>query len=209
MLDGESTSQYVMGFDERQDDRDVDASVRALRPRSSRRGSWESEMSRWSARGPLGTPSFARDLSVWTKTEELPVESDVHRDRDSIASASALNHFTATQTDIDPATPNMPSSSNLKLDPTDITPGKEHSPDDMENVLSSKFASLGRESQLQEPTREDALPLAKVAMGPELISLTPPAQPRSIDDAKASDSGAEQTLSVDSGKMDDADSRAS
>ncbi|VDB83280.1 unnamed protein product [Peniophora sp. CBMAI 1063] len=52
-----------------------DASVRALRPRSSRRGSWESEMSGWSARmtgggsmvalGP-GTPSVLRDRSVWS-----------------------------------------------------------------------------------------------------------------------------------------------
>ncbi|KAJ8456112.1 hypothetical protein ONZ45_g18817 [Pleurotus djamor] len=57
-----------MGEDERLDERDFDASVRALRPRSSRRGSWESEASRWSARiqpGP-GTPSLARERSVWT-----------------------------------------------------------------------------------------------------------------------------------------------
>ena len=50
---GDSTSHFVFG--EGDDDRldvdrdmygDVDASVRALRPRSSRRGSWESEASR-------------------------------------------------------------------------------------------------------------------------------------------------------------------
>ncbi|KAJ7499103.1 hypothetical protein FB451DRAFT_987190, partial [Mycena latifolia] len=62
--DAESTSQYLLGED------DVDASVRALRPRSSRRGSWESEASRWSARvqqGGAGTPSLARDgRSLWT-----------------------------------------------------------------------------------------------------------------------------------------------
>ncbi|KAJ7086701.1 hypothetical protein C8R44DRAFT_991545 [Mycena epipterygia] len=62
--DAESTSQYLLGDD------DVDASVRALRPRSSRRGSWESEASRWSARvqqGGAGTPSLARDgRSMWT-----------------------------------------------------------------------------------------------------------------------------------------------
>ncbi|KAJ6629180.1 hypothetical protein B0H10DRAFT_1776691 [Mycena sp. CBHHK59/15] len=62
--DAESTSQYLLGDD------DVDASVRALRPRSSRRGSWESEASRWSARvqqGGVGTPSLARDgRSLWT-----------------------------------------------------------------------------------------------------------------------------------------------
>ncbi|KAJ7699892.1 hypothetical protein B0H17DRAFT_1047539 [Mycena rosella] len=62
--DAESTSQYLLGED------DVDASVRALRPRSSRRGSWESEASRWSARvqqGGAGTSSLARDgRSMWT-----------------------------------------------------------------------------------------------------------------------------------------------
>lgn len=58
----ESTSQFPLG----DDDRDVDASVRALRPRSSRRGSWESEVSRWSARIQVGTPSLARERSLWT-----------------------------------------------------------------------------------------------------------------------------------------------
>ncbi|KAF8232421.1 hypothetical protein L208DRAFT_1423122 [Tricholoma matsutake] len=66
--DAESTSQFVVGDDDRLEERDVDASVRALRPRSSRRGSWESEASRWSARDQLGTgsPSLARERSLWT-----------------------------------------------------------------------------------------------------------------------------------------------
>jgi hypothetical protein len=65
--DAESTSQFVMGDDERLDERDVAASVRALRPRSSRRGSWDSEASDWSAgvQG-MGTPSFVRERSVRT-----------------------------------------------------------------------------------------------------------------------------------------------
>jgi hypothetical protein len=66
--DAESTSQFVLGYDDRLEERDVDASVRALRPRSSRRGSWESEASRWSARIQMGTgtPSLARERSLWT-----------------------------------------------------------------------------------------------------------------------------------------------
>jgi len=65
--DAESTSQFVMGDDDRLEERDVDASVRALRPRSSRRGSWGSEASGWSARvHGLGTPSLARERSLWT-----------------------------------------------------------------------------------------------------------------------------------------------
>ncbi|KAH8824695.1 hypothetical protein DL96DRAFT_1429411, partial [Flagelloscypha sp. PMI_526] len=54
-------AESAMGED---DLRDVDASVRALRPRSSRRGSWESEVSRWSAARPgAGTPI---SRSLWT-----------------------------------------------------------------------------------------------------------------------------------------------
>ncbi|CAL1702219.1 unnamed protein product [Somion occarium] len=82
---GDSTSHFLVGDadgegdDERLLDADrdlfgdIDASVRALRPRSSRRGSWESEASGWSARlggtspslGP-GTPSGLRERSLWT-----------------------------------------------------------------------------------------------------------------------------------------------
>ncbi|KAI9466781.1 hypothetical protein BJY52DRAFT_1201197 [Lactarius psammicola] len=44
------SSHFILGDDlDIEGDRDVDASVRALRPRSSRRGSWESEASGWSA----------------------------------------------------------------------------------------------------------------------------------------------------------------
>jgi len=56
-----------MGDYERLEERDVDASVRALRPRSSRRGSWDSETSDWSAREQgLGTSSFMRETSLRT-----------------------------------------------------------------------------------------------------------------------------------------------
>lgn len=65
--DAESASHYVPGDDDRLEERDFDASVRALRPRSSRRGSWESEASRWSARVQgTGTASLTRERSLWT-----------------------------------------------------------------------------------------------------------------------------------------------
>jgi hypothetical protein len=61
--DAESASQYV--DDERLEERDFNASVRALRPRSSRRGSWESEASIWSARVQgAAASSFARERSL-------------------------------------------------------------------------------------------------------------------------------------------------
>ncbi|KIM45998.1 hypothetical protein M413DRAFT_55911, partial [Hebeloma cylindrosporum] len=65
--DAESASHYIPGDDDRLEERDFDASVRALRPRSSRRGSWESEASRWSARVQgTGTASLTRERSLWT-----------------------------------------------------------------------------------------------------------------------------------------------
>jgi hypothetical protein len=85
--DAESTSQFVVGDEDRHEERDVAASVRALRPRSSRRGSWESEASRWSARDQLGTgtPSLARDRSLWTtnsvRTGGLSIENTETYDR--------------------------------------------------------------------------------------------------------------------------------
>lgn len=66
--DAEGSLRY--GDDERLDndaerDRDVDASVRALRPRSERQGSWGSEMSGWSAKvGGAGTSLAGK--SLWT-----------------------------------------------------------------------------------------------------------------------------------------------
>jgi hypothetical protein len=81
--DAESTSQYV--GDDNLEERDVDASVRALRPRSSRRGSWESEASRWSARIQGGTPSLGRERSLWTsnsvRTGALSAENVDRYDR--------------------------------------------------------------------------------------------------------------------------------
>ncbi|KIK95138.1 hypothetical protein PAXRUDRAFT_141458 [Paxillus rubicundulus Ve08.2h10] len=68
--EGETLSQFLLGDDDRLDaygERDADASLRALRPRSSRRGSWESEVSGWSAR-ILGTGAglSTRSKSLWT-----------------------------------------------------------------------------------------------------------------------------------------------
>jgi len=67
--EGDISSQYVFGDDGRLEvdgERDVDASIRALRPRSSRRGSWDSEASDWSA--PLGTgmSTGTPSRSLWT-----------------------------------------------------------------------------------------------------------------------------------------------
>ena len=68
---GDSISHIsgLLGDDERlfndgEVDRDMDASMRALRPRSSRRGSWESEASGWSA--AVTGSGYPRNRSLWT-----------------------------------------------------------------------------------------------------------------------------------------------
>lgn len=68
---GDSQSQFAMESSSHQGDQETeegqaeaeDASVRALRPRSSRRNSWDSEVSRWSARVLLGRERSLRTNS--------------------------------------------------------------------------------------------------------------------------------------------------
>ncbi|KAF8623439.1 hypothetical protein AX15_006381 [Amanita polypyramis BW_CC] len=112
--DVESTS-IVIGDDDRLDERDLDASVRALRPRSSRRGSWESEASGWSARIQQvpGTPSLLREKSLWTansaKTEGFSADNvEVGQDEQSEAEKgdsveeSTANPFKLSQCSSEP-----------------------------------------------------------------------------------------------------------
>jgi hypothetical protein len=79
------SSHIILGDDLDAEGDHFDASVRALRPRSSRRGSWESETSDWSARvGNGGTTGSGhavkeksfRSLSVKTGQMSLEVPED-------------------------------------------------------------------------------------------------------------------------------------
>ena len=69
----DSTSMFMMmgdveeGMEERYADHDVDASVRALRPRSSRRGSWDSAVSGWSANVGPGSAAAPSPIGVRNK----------------------------------------------------------------------------------------------------------------------------------------------
>lgn len=90
---GDSVSHIsgLLGDDERlfndgEADRDVNASVRALRPRSSRRGSWESEASGWSA--AVYGSGRPRNRSLWTSYsigvgDGLTVDEDDDNDNDT------------------------------------------------------------------------------------------------------------------------------
>lgn len=70
--EGENTSQFLLVDDDRLDvdgERDVDASLRALRPRSSRRGSWDSEVSGWSAKVlGVGPGITVGNKNTWTSS---------------------------------------------------------------------------------------------------------------------------------------------
>ncbi|KAH9963151.1 hypothetical protein BC827DRAFT_1266464 [Russula dissimulans] len=96
-------SHLVLGDDlDVEGDRDVDASLRALRPRSSRRGSWESEASGWSARlgngiatGPgLGTHAAVKERSLRSqsvKTGQMSVEVSGNQDEESSSADAHSN----------------------------------------------------------------------------------------------------------------------
>ncbi|KAF9649600.1 hypothetical protein BDM02DRAFT_1776099 [Thelephora ganbajun] len=100
---GDSVSHIsgLLGDDERlfndgEVDRDVDASVRALRPRSSRRGSWESGASGWSA-AVTGT-GYPRNRSLWTSNstgtgDRLTVDEDNDNDNDMTSVEGNANNL--------------------------------------------------------------------------------------------------------------------
>ena len=104
---GDSISHIsgLLGDDERlfndgEVDRDVDASVRALRPRSSRRGSWESGASGWSA--AVTGSEYPRNRSLWTSNstgteDELTVDGYGDNDNDATSvEGSADNPIPST-----------------------------------------------------------------------------------------------------------------
>ncbi|KAG1715938.1 hypothetical protein ID866_1227 [Astraeus odoratus] len=90
--EGENMSQFILGEDnlDVEAERDADASLRALRPRSSRRCSWGSEVSGWSAKvlgNGAGISTGSR--SLWTsyslKTgEPRELEDDEGEDAEEI-----------------------------------------------------------------------------------------------------------------------------
>jgi len=124
--DAESTSNYLLGDDDRLEERDVDASVRALRPRSSRRGSWESEVSRWSARVQgAGTPSLLRDRALWTsgsiRTGGLSTENgEINDIADERTPETAMRETESEQEGVPEFVMDVQSAS-----PTKETPGEE------------------------------------------------------------------------------------
>lgn len=104
------SSHSIIGDDlDIEGDRDVDASVRALRPRSSRRGSWESEASGWSAglgNGGVtgsfpGAPAGKSLRSLSVKTGQISAGDNATEDDDDEPSVCAPSN----EEPLEPSTP--------------------------------------------------------------------------------------------------------
>jgi hypothetical protein len=158
-IGGDSTSQFenLSGEADPEDDGQsvlideeshIDASVRALRPRSSRRGSWGSELSRWSARVGLGGPatsSLNREKSLGTANSvrtdgqargDREQETDGRREEEEGGDASFH-----TQPQVDQGTNEEPTSpSNLSTEPV----GDKSSPLDSPAISSPSLKEYGR-----------------------------------------------------------------
>lgn len=135
------SSHFILGDDlDIEGDRDGDASVRALRPRSSRRGSWESEASGWSAslgnggvtglcHGALAGKSL-RSLSV--KTGQMSATNEDEDDDDEEPSINAPSN----EEPLEPSTPSgdggeqLPASDSSSTTPASLLISGEASEDD-------------------------------------------------------------------------------
>ena len=113
------SSHFILGDDlDIEGDRDGDASVRALRPRSSRRGSWESEASGWSAslsNGGLfpGAPGGKSLRSLSVKTGQMSAGGNLNEDDDDEPSVEAPSNEESSE----PSTP--PGDGGDQLPPSD------------------------------------------------------------------------------------------
>ncbi|KAG5636505.1 hypothetical protein H0H81_007764 [Sphagnurus paluster] len=172
--DAESTSQFVLGDDERLEERDVDASVRALRPRSSRRGSWESEASRWSARVQLGagTPSLARERSLRTNSIKTGAFSenreayDESNNGDEDNEENSSSHSPTTQTSVEVPLSAAESSPAPRFSASWLPKDRKVSSDTVEPPVLVK----GPEQPKLEATSNDIIPVALHKKG----DITPP-----------------------------------
>ena len=131
-------------------DRDFDASVRALRPRSSRRGSWESEASGWSASlgngittgSGCGVPTAVKEKSfrsLSVKTGQMSMEVPGNADDESSLVDAHSNE--------EPLGPSTPSSSlhGSSASPLSLPTATDETAEDNAH-------------QLPTPTREPTVP---------------------------------------------------
>ncbi|KAI0003021.1 hypothetical protein BJV74DRAFT_881971 [Russula compacta] len=134
------SSHIILGDDlDVEVDRDFDASVRALRPRSSRRGSWESEASGWSARlgngittgSCLGASAAVKEKSLQSlsvKTGQMSVEVPPGNEDDESSLVYVHSNEEPPNPPVSsgdsthrPSSPHGGSASSLSLPPTSET----------------------------------------------------------------------------------------
>jgi len=189
---GDSISHIsgLLGDDERmfndgEVDRDVDASVRALRPRSSRRGSWESGASGWSA--AVTGSGYPQNRSLWTSNsirtgDRLTMDDygddDDDDDNDMTSVGGSVNNPI-------PGTPNLSVADTL----SEITDdGKTR---DRSNTVTANDNITS--SPLVTPT--EPLPSARLPDPDQ----TPKVDKELVDTQEKSEASREQRLSVDEG----------
>src|SRR6266702_877485 len=148
------SSHFILGDDlDMEGDRDVDASVRALRPRSSRRGSWESEASGWSASlgngGAtglcIGAPGGKSLRSLSVKTGQMSAGGNANEDDDDEPSVDAPSN----EESLEPSTPSgdggdqLPPSDSSSTAPASLpTVSGEESEDDTHQVTPTHVQNL-------------------------------------------------------------------
>ncbi|PSR73615.1 hypothetical protein PHLCEN_2v10534 [Hermanssonia centrifuga] len=193
---GDSTSHFLLGEMDAEDERllmegerdgDVDASVRALRPRSSRRGSWASEASGWSAQmgsatGQPGTPSVPRDRSLWTsgsyRTGGRSV--DILNDEEEGASKKPIESLLDAQSS-DTATSGGPTASlaqsmeeihideeGLRTPPADALATSSTMTTSTQETVQGNGASTPKKDKGQETPKVTTVALESVPAVPEI-----------------------------------------
>ncbi|KAI0068998.1 hypothetical protein BV25DRAFT_72286 [Artomyces pyxidatus] len=197
VLPEDRSSHFVLGDElDVEGERDFDASVRALRPRSSRRGSWESEASGWSARVGngstlvlAGTPA-PRDKSFWpasvrtgqTSVDNEDDEDDEGRERSYYYADGHSKH------DASPVSASQPAVSHASTIPSSPTVAPDDGVDVSEKTYEPDATPRHEPGELDPqteppvvtPTKADkeVLPLESGAKTPHTLdddarSLTP------------------------------------
>ncbi|KAI0921583.1 hypothetical protein AcV5_000870 [Taiwanofungus camphoratus] len=156
MGQGDSVSHFLLGTDELEGERerdvdvdhDVDASVRALRPRSSRRCSWESEASGWSASASLALTGMTgatspigfggqKERSLWTtgsyRTGERSMDNDEEdtegaEESSEDGQAHGLARYSSEEMSVSPAQSSAVDSSVPLESPVSNETAEPHTP---------------------------------------------------------------------------------
>ena len=185
---GDSISHIsgLLGDDERlfndgEMDRDFDASVRALRPRSSRRGSWESEASGWSA--AVTGSGYPRNRSLWTSNS---IGTGDRLTTDEYEDDENENDLTSVEGNVDNP---IPGAADLSIADTISEITDDGKMRDRSNTVTAddKFAS----SPLTTPT--EPLPSTRLP-DPD---PTPKADKEFVDTQGEQGTSGEQRLSAD------------